>query len=63
MGAELLGGFAPGEWLVPGEPAAQNPIVNDAFWSTAAGKAERLLLGIENLALSVRQRSTSVGGS
>ncbi|WP_334181787.1 hypothetical protein [Novosphingobium sp.] len=31
--------------------------MNDRLWSTAAGKAERLLPGIENLALSVRQGS------
>lgn len=45
-GRRAVGGFAPGEWLVPGEPAAQNPIVNDAFWSSAAGRERRVVIEI-----------------
>jgi hypothetical protein len=37
--------------------------VNDRRWSAAAGKAERLLLGIPNRALNGDKRSTPVGGS
>lgn len=48
-------------WDLEAEAAIFVNTRNGVRWSTAMGKAERLLLGIKNRALSVSQGSTSVG--
>lgn len=59
MGAELLGGFAPGEWLVPVEPAVQNPIGERGILVATCRLLEGPDPGMQNWRLNCNNGSTT----